>query len=651
MFEIEITNTGNKLVLPNDFEVSFELTNPFFQLDDLSGAFSFSFDFPLTAANKKALGHIHRIESENIRDRQYDVTTRFQGVLLYTGILVIDNIINDQQPQCEAHIEAGLTRLGEKLKGLTLADFDWSEIFYDIYSNSNPTKAKNTNLGGVAGVDPNLEIVYKEDFSDTIETELKDSSSIYSEWPKWVYVPIHAKFDEKYDLSQPGEVRRGQWVNHYFYNPNVGVFQDPYVIPLETNQVYHYTAFMQVKYAIETILGQVGYTLKRNLFDYDDLERLMLYSNVHEMAPFAFGYVATVQGVNFDKNITSNKAIELVAGVAKLFSAAIYVNEKQRIVELVPRKEIINAAKTSDITSFASPYYEIDQSQSRITGVRLAYNFQDQLATDSVNEVDDKKLEASVQSYWDLPSNPKIGETRLVKQRQRYYIYDEDDKGNVEWQEHSLNFIPSFLGQQGDVEEIELKDVNPMMEYRGRDEFMVKSYDPLTYYFPNEPSTQDRYWLIPDTKASPSVAVYNNPTNVELVQSSESTIWPKAFNTSPLLVFFYRGFAKDSNGYDYPLGNSGNEDHSGNKTGTYSMRLNTDDGLMEQWWKEYAFFRINSTILHRTLYMSIDELANVYDLFKNKVRIENTNYLIEKLEFTLKPSGVSPVKAKMHTVK
>jgi hypothetical protein len=122
---------------------------------------------------------------------------------------------------------------------------------------------------------------------------------------------------------------------------------------------------------------------------------------------------------------------------------------------------------------------------------------------------------------------------------------------------------------------------------------------------------------------------------------------------TPLTSFrtmFYRGFQPADVGVDetYPMAGVNEYNIRGEVVGDHSLLWDGDKGIFKTWWAlPYLMLSQKKTVM-RQLNLSIRDLLNFS--FKNKYRIENQNYFITRMRYTISQRGLSPIEATMITV-
>ena len=602
-----------------------EINNPFFQQDDFPGSFSLSFTIPLDDNNIKAFGLIHKVESNEDFQDNYNVSLNYFGVPLPAGILEIDKVKQKEGvSEIDVHLEVGVTSLGETFKNKQLNDYDYSKADYDLYDNSSiKTTINQHDAADLA------------DVNDHMKAELFQNSSKYTYWPIWAYIPVYLPWPDDMDFNY-------DFVNHYWDNISLEYF-------FFVNELvfFHATPYPSVQYVLSQLLSNNGFSLSGNFFHDEEVQRLMLFSNHLDYIVADHIYKATVamQGVSLNNVMPANEINKFLLGLAKMFCLGIYTDSRSGNVELITRNSILDTAYAMDLTDKASPDYDIEKNET--TGFILKYSFQDSLADDEFEELDEPNLKPSVFDFNSLPTSQLVtshNDVRLVKQSQNYYKANVDINQNVSWEFVTQNFIKKTHGKEGDREEISFDDVTCMLEYRGTDPYFDGNEDYNDFdNFPQ--ATPSRKWVTPWTNVEPRTnELVNNDDGTPHVSYS----LPVYKNEQPYMLFFYRGFHQDDSGNNYPLGQSGNEDILGYSVENYSMRLNTEDGIYEIWWNKYMDFIINAKIVTRNLHLNINDLSNINDFLKNKVMIENQHYMIKTLKFSMTPRGLSPAEAELY---
>ena len=85
----------------------------------------------------------------------------------------------------------------------------------------------------------------------------------------------------------------------------------------------------------------------------------------------------------------------------------------------------------------------------------------------------------------------------------------------------------------------------------------------------------------------------------------------------------------------------------GEQVGDYSLLWDGEFGIYNKFWKRPYEMLKNKKEVVRSLNLTIRDLNNFR--FYHKIRIENQNYFITKLRYTVTAKGLSPIEATMIT--
>lgn len=399
-----------------------------------------------------------------------------------------------------------------------------------------------------------------------------------------------------------------------YATPTAAEFQNHWDITLQefTNDGY-FTPFIKVKPVLDAVLNATGLVgVDAFILDKSEMERLVIINNRNLKTEGGDIY----QNIVYTNLVSDMKASDFLRHLSRLFCLAPFPNYSDNTLTLRPLKGLITAATMYDWTQYAADNYSYTQGQIAVL-----------------------RHEYAAGAYTGIPITPGITGVWQPGLAQGDYAVEEANSGTLSGEDFGNYYTYStgalvaygqwdlgsgltsdvlFTGYHfGAIDYEEGKETNSVELFPICSRQLV--YDSNTWLFP--------MWSVGMAEVSDNVA---------------------------MRLALFRGLQDTYDGNSYPLGNYNNY---GYDTGdfyyklpayNYSLAWEGPYGLYEQWWKEWDEMLRNGKLVKRLFKLSPAQLFT-FD-FKNKVFVQNKDYFIRSMRFTINQNGVSPAEVEMISV-
>lgn len=431
--------------------------------------------------------------------------------------------------------------------------------------------------------------LYVDTFNTTFEARVKAIDTVNNPLNHpYLYAPIINR-----TLQKSGST--GDEFYHHitqnFWDPDTGGFT-------ESDKHRAVTPFVRAEYLFKKVVDYVGHALDDQFFD-EEMKTLCFYNN-NSIADETGAWSPVIDLAEAVPDIEVN---EFLKAFSASFFAALIPDIFSGTLLLARLRDIATAAPEHDWTDQATPYH------GKVINLSSPKNFA--YAKDP-NENDNR-------SFADQPVNPdKLAEF------DHYSDYASDLTTPSDYMVY-LKETPQYFWRWGATD----------------NRFYHRPYDvrykgDKTYTVPIRPMYPGLVGRIDDFYNQYTLQIdYNVNTYTEVEEEKKSA--------APLSLrsFFYRGMQANKNGKLYPMASIHTFNYNRDRVGNYSLNLYGDDGIINQWGKEWLFFLENRRTINRIINLSIKDILNFKP--QHKVRIENMNYFVSKLDVTITNSGLQPV--------
>lgn len=369
------------------------------------------------------------------------------------------------------------------------------------------------------------------------------------------------------------------------------------------------TPFPYLTYLLRECLK--GYNIRHNIFELDkELQKLVLYNNVglakytkEQKGPAEIWVNSNDRAIDLKNHIPADISIsDLLIGLKNIFCLYFYTSLTDGAIEYGAMNDLLARPVEINWTSKSSPAAEI--SNDFLLGLKYVPDYKGDGAADSlVQSIKGKKiLPYSQRPLIPDPSDPTI------------YYYEANDQYSYADQYYYLQYSSSMTDYYLDEAEFEIKPrIMPLLSSYAT---VVDNIDPGLRRDQRTP-----YIVLPGK-------FYDKEGKI-----NEATTAPR--------ITFYRGYQVDSQGTMYPYGSSNNSDFIAQRAGNYSLAWDGESGLRKKWWDRYLNMRRFGRKVKKEIRLNLADLATL-DLLK-KVRIENANYIIKKINVELPLKGTAKV--------
>lgn len=442
-----------------------------------------------------------------------------------------------------------------------------------------------------------------------------------------VYPTYQVAFPMVYNESFfDGTNQEASWKN-IGQNP-YGTYQNCFY---ETTNNWYYnhlcvTPFPYVNGVIDKIFAESNYLVKKStLMDDVDLRKLCIYNTARARFPM----LPTNFYFNIKDHLPDISVQEFLLAMRVPFGIDLYFNNYKREVQLLSRKEIITNSSVIDFGKNVSRDYKV-LYEDAFESYRFSLNpdSADAYWRDKVADFTAFKNNpvVTVDHFADLPASPAVYTLGFTKHEDKWYIYSWNDQTQaLAWNYLSLN-VMDLIGGTDDTFRMEGK-----VGLLASEQHLHKN----TLWTWSCPFSNMPGWH----------------------QGS-----PMTWSTSPtpfsLRLLFFRGLARASNNYYYPLGTSfaGSIPNEHLPGASYTLQwlgpnqpsLHPEYGLYEKFWKDWINWKKAARQVEFVKLFSPAELVALD--FSRKYRAYGVNMLLDEVTFTVTKHAIKPAKVKGWTV-
>lgn len=377
------------------------------------------------------------------------------------------------------------------------------------------------------------------------------------------------------------------------------------------------TPFIRIDYLLARIFRELGYTLDNQFQTTDELKLLLLYNN------FSIYINGTTwsETINLTNHVPYAQALDFVKAMVATFALCLFPDQANKTMELIPFKMLIQAPVFGDWTSKAGEGYEYETDKDFISILRYDIDTNDELSVAySGTEIQPSFLLTEGLTARIMYANGDAGYCYAIADN-TYYSIVSNLLGPFETRHYRQEF--KRISNGGDKEYI-----SPLIPLWNSWQLQLdgnidSDYDTIPFQEWQIPHIQHKGFIAGDDYA-------NLPCT--------------SFRT-----MFYRGFqfADVDIDEEYPFASVVPYNIRGELIGDYSLLWDREQGIYNRWWKLPYEMLANKKTVSRTLLLTIGDLLSFK--FKHKYRIENQNYFMTRLRYTISSKGLSPVEAVMIT--
>ena len=390
------------------------------------------------------------------------------------------------------------------------------------------------------------------------------------------------------------------------YNGTVGVYD----INLNENLA---VPFLFVKYIVERMLLDSGYRLGGSFFEDPEIATLILYNN----RALGFLYYNDNEHVSdilyFEDHVSMTTCGDFLNMLKSKFSLSFKFDARKKICFIDGSKDIINSLKRKDYTNKAEPYHNSEMIVKKGFTFGFEFDSSDAYVEDYIRDLSSYTLKGAKQTTDDLPMIGNVsGDVRYVSNMNMWCYWDVNDNS---WKGLAQNLMDKIIGD-GETE----------VRVKGSPVFIRwKPYDPRA----GAETKQLMAWTAQrGTHNGLNKGVDNRSIGSRLL--------------------FWRGIDQDENGEDYPLASYEPYNFNFDKNWNYSLQWETENGLINKWWKEYIRFWNSTRMVTHRMILSAHELIMLDE--REKIRIDGIDYLMKEMRISFSQNGIEKIEADLYMV-
>ncbi len=385
--------------------------------------------------------------------------------------------------------------------------------------------------------------------------------------------------------------------------------------------------FPYLAYIIDQLFAYFNLQISNAIASHDELKKLCLIGLSVDKHPSFLGY-------NLQHHVLKVDLNKLLEAINSTLGTAFFFDQKTNKVDMVFKKSLLNPGNYVDWTDkvLGAPKKKFSYDDK---GYELSHEFDSSDTTMSEMQIEDGVLDQVVISEPVLTpellpvyTNMGIhsGEIRYVICEDAYWIIvdiDTEPTTDHQWTRLTWNFFGKKVGEAKNEQKSKLTTLG--MSWHDK---TVPNYN--------------KGWMTPHSDQ----VLLKNPMSgtLALLQPGNDNydlVAPVVNDFEPRVLFF-RNMRPDSSGNNYPLGTSGRYDAQGNIIGDLSLRWDGEDGLYENFWKEWLNLDLN-TPYEVPVNLNIIDILNLNP--KKQIKIGSNFYLLKKLsiDFPIKKEATAEI--------
>jgi len=555
-------------------------------LDTIQGGYSFPIDIPLDDINTSIIGHLDRLDVDSILLQDEYCEVWIEGLLLEIG-------------------KANVKQCGPRTASLFMV-FNELKDLSDVHLAALDYEGVRT-----IGTDAASRTAYAD---DTVENPM-DHDFIFAP----VYNPNYSPF---WNEGYPAQPQRNY---QNFYSSDNDGFEE---IPISG-----ITPFIRLDYLLNRIFQYQGFTLDNQFQLTDELKLILLWNNYNINTHYqAVPDVASAwdNTVDLKNHVPSRAAIELLKALVGTFALGLFYDPSNKSALLIPFDTLIANPEAADWTSKTAQDFNYVTDRNFISRWRYDVDTADGLSVRFGGQ--------------DFPQNIVMGEglTARIMYGDGEFLLRRAIADNTYYiiaiGIGDANFNTAYTAQ----DQKQVVKTGSDKEYASELIPLWNSHDIKTNGEDDFDHTDIRFQeiMLPAIEHEGFIVNYVNPF---------SSIFPPLAPCMSFRVMMYRGFQPADVGidYEYPMANTSAYNIRGEQVGDYSLQWDGDYGIYNKFWKRPYEMLAHKKDVTRSLNLTIRDLINFR--FWHKIRIENQNYFMTRLRYTVTSKGLSPVEATMIT--
>lgn len=444
------------------------------------------------------------------------------------------------------------------------------------------------------------------------DTLLKDAAE--GQYPDYKFVAYPVMNKEFFKDSTQYQLASNRYQNHYRHTGLAGMFF--------TGANKLITPFIYLAYVLDNIANHGGLGFSKNLF-FDDLElRSLTIFNVNSIKRTGeLGGVNTVYH-NLKNHLPDILISEFLNSVNNKFCTTLFVNDVLADAKLINNSDIIRSAESDEFTYKVKRKYDLEFEDADGAKIAFERDGNDAYYKTYMRDIYDSSFTISepVNNYVQLLgiTTDPAGTIRYNKEDDIYYHWAlNESTGVFQWKQYSRNDQAVVLGNGKKVWNSKISSF--LDTWSSVFDEQTEAYHP-TFGDPL------RYWVVPIVEI-PGNDMYWG-----------AAMYGRSFG---LRLKFYRGMHADSNGNLYPFASNNILDPDGLPISglKYVLSNQGEKGLFKSFWEPYFEWNLQDSVKGIfEINLSEIDIANLQ--FWKKKRIENQNYLFDKVSVTISPTRI-----------
>lgn len=305
--------------------------------------------------------------------------------------------------------------------------------------------------------------------------------------------------------------------------------------------------------------------------------------------------------MNLVNHLPDIKSGSFLNAIRTAFGLGVFYDFESKEIQFDFSKDIVTSPNYIDLTDQSIPE-ETELEFSEATGFTFNIDYHR-----DVFLYDNYEYLGAYDTYGDLPTPSNLNKVALVLSTNTINIYRKDhDTDELGWFFFSDNFYDVVTGDgSGDI----VPELSTLAMHLGND------------------------LLTAQTK-----------------EVASSPDFETGINDMGFILAFDRGMQEDDNGDDYPMASSINFDLAGASIGNYTLVMDGENGLYEQFLKPWYEFILNSEEVRKMFVCNEKQMFDIINLFSpqrgkktRKCRVDNINYLPKRFSFIISMEGIEQV--------
>jgi hypothetical protein len=389
------------------------------------------------------------------------------------------------------------------------------------------------------------------------------------------------------------------------YDGNTDTYND------QTNNTW--VPFFFVKWVVEKMLADCGYTLTGSFFDDSEIASLILYNS------YSADWLVYTDGNEYmgdiiypGNHMPDISCGDLLNALKSKFCLSVNFNAKSKQCSIIPMKEIVRKIFKKDITNLSEPMSEISYEFYNM-GIKFSFQFDssDAYPAQYIKDLTQYNIKGAKESYVDLPSSGNArGDIRLVKNMNLWCEWNED---TTTWDSLAFHLGDKTIG-------------NGLIE-------ISTAFSPV--FCRHKP--YDMHTSAECKQMLPWVS-HPGTSNARMVNNT-------SFGAR---LLFWRGLDTDEDGLNYPLASYEPYDFNFDRNWNYSLQWDSEYGLIAIWWLDYINFMNNLRPEIHFLRLSAIDVIDFMDT--EKLRIDGIDYLMKQLKIQFNQRGIEKIEAELYNV-